>query len=329
MISTQVLDIAIQAQRVSIALCTLNGGPFLQAQLDSYLAQRRLPDELVACDDGSTDNTLAILDEFAQRSPFPVRILRNPRRLGVVANFEQAIGLCKGDVIALSDQDDVWLPEKLACLMRELQAPETMAVFSDATVVDASLQPLGYTLWQRVQFRQPERMAVADGDGFPVLLRHSVVMGASLAFRAELRAAILPIPPEWNHDAWIALIATNAGRLAMCETPLLSYRQHGANQVGAAKQSPLHQGLEARKVDRRHYYDTELQLWASLLERLTLLGESVPQPLLGKIAHLQVRANLPASRVRRIPGIWRELVGGAYARYARNWGSVALDLFIK
>ncbi len=86
----------------------------LEPQLASLLAQTRLPDELVACDDGSTDGTVSILEAFARRAPFPVRIERNDVRLRSTRNFEKAIGLCTGDLIATSDQDDVWLPEKLA-----------------------------------------------------------------------------------------------------------------------------------------------------------------------------------------------------------------------
>src|SRR4051812_21315110 len=132
--------------RLSIALCTWNGARFLQAQLDSYLAQRRRPDELVVCDDGSSDATMQILTQFAQHSPFPVRISRNPQRLGVVANFEKAIGLCQGDVIVLSDQDDVWNPDKLEQIAAHLARSDAAAVFSDVNVVDANLAPLGYTM---------------------------------------------------------------------------------------------------------------------------------------------------------------------------------------
>src|SRR5690349_17434303 len=119
--------------RISIALCTYNGGPFLAEQLASYVQQTRLPDELVVCDDCSSDNTMAILRDFAARAPFAVRLHQNAANLRSTRNFEQAIRLCTGDVIALSDQDDVWLPEKLERMERTLAAdPEISLVFSDA-----------------------------------------------------------------------------------------------------------------------------------------------------------------------------------------------------
>lgn len=98
----------------SIALCTFNGQRYLPAQLDSFLAQTRPPDELIVCDDGSTDDTPRLVEAYAAQAPFPVRFHRNAVNLGVVQNFGQAIDRCQGDWIFLSDQDDLWMPEKLA-----------------------------------------------------------------------------------------------------------------------------------------------------------------------------------------------------------------------
>src|SRR5213080_381833 len=98
---------------LSVALCTYNGAAYLGEQLDSIVAQSRPPDELVVCDDGSTDETVEVLETFLAEAPFPVRLQRNEANLGFVKNFEQAISLCTGDFVALSDQDDVWMPGKL------------------------------------------------------------------------------------------------------------------------------------------------------------------------------------------------------------------------
>src|SRR5581483_5816839 len=101
--------------RISIAMATYNGGQFIREQLDSLSRQTFLPCELVVCDDGSTDHTLAIVETFAASAPFAVRIHRNKKRLGFGPNFLKAASLCDGEVIAFSDQDDVWLETKLAC----------------------------------------------------------------------------------------------------------------------------------------------------------------------------------------------------------------------
>ena len=99
--------------KISVALCTYNGERFLRQQLESIQQQSRLPDELVVCDDRSRDQTVAIVREFATSVSFPVVIVQNPETLGSSRNFEKAIRLCTGDLIALSDQDDIWYPNRL------------------------------------------------------------------------------------------------------------------------------------------------------------------------------------------------------------------------
>ncbi|MBW2422395.1 MAG: glycosyltransferase, partial [Deltaproteobacteria bacterium] len=106
--------------RISVAMATCEGAPYLDAQLESLRTQSRPPDELVLCDDHSADETPAIAEAFARRAPFSVRIERNPQRLGITANFEKAVSLCSGDLIFLADQDDVWKPTKIEALGRVL-----------------------------------------------------------------------------------------------------------------------------------------------------------------------------------------------------------------
>src|ERR1700761_4532631 len=99
--------------KISVALCTFNGELFLRQQLASIQQQTRLPDELLVCDDGSSDQTLTIVREFAASAPFPVKLFENEQNLGFAANFERAIRLCEGSLIALCDQDDIWYPTRL------------------------------------------------------------------------------------------------------------------------------------------------------------------------------------------------------------------------
>ena len=123
--------------------------------------------EVVACDDGSTDDTLAILEGFRRRAPFPVRVERNPTNLGSTKNFEKAISLCTGDLIATCDQDDVWLPEKLALSQAWFAADATRGlVFSNAEVVDELLRPMGHTIWETIRFGPLRRRRVRRADPF-------------------------------------------------------------------------------------------------------------------------------------------------------------------
>jgi glycosyltransferase involved in cell wall biosynthesis len=101
---------------LSIALCTYNGAAYLKEQLESIAAQTRTPYELVISDDQSTDDTLRLIQEFAATAGFPVRLSVNESNLGIAKNFEKAISLCRGDVIVLSDQDDVWHNDNASAL---------------------------------------------------------------------------------------------------------------------------------------------------------------------------------------------------------------------
>lgn len=317
--------------RFSIALATCNGALHLPALLDSLAAQRRQPHELVAYDDASEDGTLPILESFAARAPFSVRLLRNPQRLGVEGNFSQAIAACGGDCIALADQDDVWRPDKLARLAQALEVPGAVAAFSDAEVVDAALVPLGYTMWQRVRFTPREQARLAQGEEFAALLKHRIVTGATLAFRVSLRDTALPIPIGWPHDAWLALMAAARGRLVAVREPLIDYRQHENNVVGGQKKPLWQDAQDALQLDRVAWYREEIALWHALEARLSAQSAptAVRAALAEKIVHLETRSRLPAARWRRLPGILRELVAGRYARYARNWGSAAIDLLVR
>jgi hypothetical protein len=168
-------------------------------------------------------------------------------------------------------------------------------------------------------------------QGFSVLLKHHVVTGATLIFKTALRDSALPIPPDWPHDAWLALIAAAQGQVAPLRQALISYRQHDRNVVGG-RRKPLRQQIrDALNVDRSQWYREELSRWRALSARLEQCGApgNIRTALASKVAHLETRAQLPTRRWRRVPCILNELRRGHYARYARNWGSIALDLLVK
>jgi glycosyltransferase involved in cell wall biosynthesis len=217
---------------LSVAMATYNGAAYVEAQLDSLAAQTCRPDELVVCDDGSTDATVALLGAFARRAPFPVRIHLNATRLGPTANFEQAIRQCRGDVIALCDQDDIWHPDKLSRLAAPFAIPRIGAVFSDAELIDAAGALAGRRLWAAVGFTPTKQRRAEHGRVFDVLLAHNVVTGATMAFRAAYRQQVLPIPPIWVHDAWIALVVAALADLSLIAEPLMRYRVHVHQAVG-------------------------------------------------------------------------------------------------
>jgi glycosyltransferase involved in cell wall biosynthesis len=316
---------------LSVALCTCNGAAFLSDQLASLAAQVRPPDELVVCDDASTDDTPAVLEAFAAGSAFPVRVARNPVRLGATPNFERAIRLCTGDVIALCDQDDVWKPHKLRVLELELRAnPRAGVVFSNAALVGANGEPLRRTLWGALELTHGRRRRLAAGRGLEVLVRWNVVSGAAMAFRSSLCDLVLPIPPGWVHDAWIALLVAAVAPIVPVAEPLIDYRQHPAQQIGERKRGLVAQYRKAWEMGRGTF-EGVAERFAEALARLRNWPGVPPERvrlLEEKVCHAQVRAGMRTPGVWRLPRVAREWWAGGYRRFSRGWKAAAQDLFL-
>lgn len=318
---------------ISIAMCTYNGESYLREQLKSICSQTRLPEEIIICDDGSTDATLQILDEFREKSPFLIRIHSNETRLGPTKNFEKAIALCSGDVVALSDQDDVWMPHKLERLEKMFaHHPKAGYVFSDALVVDKTLSPFGDTMWERVSFTKRQRRYFAQGHQLEVLFKHNVVTGATMAFRAELRDWILPIPEQWVHDAWIALLFSAVGRKGIfVEEPLIYYRQHPEQAIGGRKLGFAEQ-LRISFNTKAELYSFEHSKYALAQDRLASIGKLTRETewlFRSKMTHVRTRQWLHEhSRWIRFGRVFTELVLGRYHRFSNGWRSVAKDLLM-
>jgi len=329
--------------KISIALCTYNGSKYLPQLLDSYVAQSRLPDEVVVCDDLSQDDTVAILNEFATRAPFSMRILVNDRNLGSTKNFEKAISLCSGEIIFLSDQDDIWLPYKIEKMVGEFDADHKIGlVVSDAELVDEALRPLERTLFDG-RFTREEKALLGKGDLFPVLLKKCVVIGAAMAFRAEYNKDIIPIPtniPNTFHDWWIAEIISILARSVILYKPLIKYRQHDDQQTGVINYVPAMSKLlwkeSLEKVEQRQkaIKESAVLLRDSLASRLDL-PEHALNALNGEIQyredyarHYELRKELPGSHLRRFWPVIRELSSGRYHRFSNGVRSALRDLVV-
>src|SRR3954463_9866810 len=196
--------------RISVVLTTYNGSRFLWEQLESVLAQTRPPDELVARDDGSDDETPAILREFAARTGFPVKLELGAFRLGSTPSSERALGLCTGDIVALCDQDDVWRPDKLETVHRVFSdRPDVGLVFSNAALIDEQGGRLRQAVWDIFNFDATGGWMVRRGIPAVTLTRFTAP-GCAIAYRAEHPRTVLPFPealrcrqPPMHHDRWI------------------------------------------------------------------------------------------------------------------------------
>ncbi len=315
-------------QRVSTAVCTHNGARFLPSQLDSILAQSPAPAEIVVSDDASSDGTVDLARTYADAGS-AVRILRNDPPLGVTANFEQALAATTGDLIALSDQDDVWHPEKLARMVAEFDArPALLLLASDARLVDGEGEPTGELLLDTLYVSAGERARIHDGDAWGVQLRRNVLTGATMLLRRELLELARPFPASWVHDEWLATIAAAVGEIDVLEEPLIDYRQHGGNQIGA--ESLGWAGRMRRLREPRDARNARLLARAeALAERLPELPGIAPErvgEVREKLAHERVRSALPAARWRRVGPVLREWRTGRYVRFGLGAQDILRDL---
>jgi glycosyltransferase involved in cell wall biosynthesis len=317
--------------KISIALCTYNGERFLARQLASIQQQTVLPYELVICDDCSTDKTIEIVRDFTASALFPVRIFRNERNLGFVANFERAIGLCQGDLIALSDQDDIWYPNRLERSVQEFtEHPETGLVFSDADVINGNAELAGPTLWQRLGFAGKHEAELLAGQ-YVLLAKHRFVTGATVMFRTSLRDRCLPIGEGWIHDEWIALIAAAFCDLRPIGQPLIRYRVHGSQQVGF--RNKLQQRAQGASRAQRHWSrlaesvkDLE-QICDALSAMVVDKRRAVLPAYQEHLRFLSFRANLPARRLARLGPILTRY--SQYGIHASGFPSALKDLVLQ
>jgi len=315
-------------------MCTFNGGRFLPEQLESIAAQKRLPDELVVCDDRSSDRSAEVVKDFAGRMPFPVRLTVNESTLGSTRNFEKAIALCRSDIVALADQDDIWYPDKLAHLEQVfLSSPMVVAAFSDADVIDHDSQPLNLRLWHSFGFDPREQRRFAAGHGVKVLIKHPVVTGAVLGFRRQWTDVLLPIPDNDVHDRWMSFLLAASGPFALVTQPLMQYRRHINQQIGLGTTTLRERLMRARSTKASLYQD-EIRRFRRLYDRLAEHNGHLPNAHLAiteierKISHLEHRIQLHQQTFSRVPKVMREIFNRGYWRYAAGWESVAKDLFL-
>lgn len=203
--------------KVSIAMASYNGAKYILEQLESFVSQERLPDELVVCDDGSSDETVSILRNFSKSAPFEVKIYENQENLGFVKNFQKAMRLCSGDVIFLSDQDDVWFESKLLEVAKTFSDnPDLVVVVNDQLIADYELRNSGATTLGNVR-----RLGYPDSW---------YVQGCCTAFRKEWLEITDPVPDGIKgHDMWLNELANLLRLRVVVDKPLQFYRRYDNN----------------------------------------------------------------------------------------------------
>jgi len=223
---------------VEILMATYNGEKYIARQIDSILAQTYNNWRLVVRDDGSTDRTSEILKDYSRLYPDKIYVTTNDgKRLGACQNFSLLLSNSSSQYIMFSDQDDVWLPGKIASsldvIVREEMACgkfNPILVHSDLRVVDEKMEVLSDSFW-KYQNLDPEQAAK-----FPRALIQGYVVGATCIFNKSLRDVACPIPKQAiMHDWWLVLVACAFGKILHESGKNILYRQHGHNVIGAKK----------------------------------------------------------------------------------------------
>jgi glycosyltransferase involved in cell wall biosynthesis len=201
---------------VSVALCTYNGQQFLPAQLDTLLAQDYINLEIVVVDDHSTDNTWRILQNYAQRDA-RIKLFRNDKNVGYIRNFERAIKLCSGELIALSDQDDIWETTKITTMANAIE--DHIMVYHDSDFIDERDERIG-------KITMASKFRMYEGQSCIPFIISNCVSGHATLFKRELVKYMFPFTENNYHDWWMSYVAFNVGKVKFIDKVLVHYRQH-------------------------------------------------------------------------------------------------------
>ena len=234
---------------ISIALCTYNGALYLPEQMDSLLAQNWDNLEIVAVDDGSTDGTRDILQDYVSRD-HRISLHLNDRNLGFFLNFEKAISLTRGEFIAPCDQDDWWHPDKLRGLYEAIG--DHALAYCDSLLVDQE----GRSLDRRIS----DVSRMYEGVDPSAFLFANCVSGHAMLFRRSLLANAMPFPTGMFHDWWLAFVAASTEGLVFIPQPWVKYRQHGATQT-----DPLGRDASGRRKRPRWEELNQYEAWITCL----------------------------------------------------------------
>lgn len=323
---------------VSVAMATYNGGKFISDQLNSIASQTLLPCELVVSDDGSSDDTCDIIREFAETSPFPVRLYHNDERLGYRDNFIKAAYLCMGDLVAFSDQDDLWDNRKLKMQHVYFNDPKVAMVTHPYRVIDADGQ-ITNTIFPKIK-----KVKSYPPLGFNIFFTY---YGMTLIFRKAMLPSAecintRPIDHStfehlMSHDQWIPFLATSSHVIIFMPNALTLYRQHNNNTSGPQPKVTLLSRLRRIVFSQSPEKDATLyrNLSLSLISRVDALtsgcGPSTiasPKDIAKAVDFYNglsikyiLRANIYDSRLARIKRFslfLKAILSGAYVKKSKS-----------
>ena len=308
--------------KISIALCTYNGSKYLTDQLESLKNQTVKVDEIIACDDCSTDNTIEILKKY--KDILNIKIFMNELKLGVTKNFEKAISLCSGDIIFLCDQDDIWEANKIEKMSTAFNDEKLGIVSCNGKIIDRNSKTIKkYTLWSAFGVDKINKETFSAD----FLIRKYIFTGMAMALRAELKKYILPISKNSIHDEWIGIIGTYFSKVYFMQDCLVKYRTHKSQKIGVYATYSIIDKYKRLKMYKFSDINQELNRVKDLLNRFTKLNAD--DKFLAKLKEKQkfFEYRTTKSKFRFFILLWLFLIGKYHLYTNGNYRTFIRDVF--
>lgn len=303
--------------KTSIVMCTYNGEKYIEEQLNSIINQTVIPDEIIIQDDCSTDNTEKIISKFMKENYKKTSIIfdKNEKNLGYFKNFEKAIKKAKNDIIFLSDQDDVWVNNKIEIILEQFYNNKNIGfVFSNAYLVNSKLEKLHQDFWKGKHFSDKVNKQLK------ILLKQNVVTGATMAFKKEFSHLFLPFPEDGVHDYWISLVLVSNNIPGLfIDKKLIYYRQHENNAIGGIKKKKK---LQEILIKHSNEYLRDIKMLKYLYKK------TKNKKIKNKIILLSFRNNLNNSNAFSLYYFLLNIFNLNYFKYSTGFKAIFKDLYL-
>ncbi|MEG2044548.1 MAG: glycosyltransferase family 2 protein, partial [Clostridia bacterium] len=242
---------------IDVLLATYNGEKYISQQIESILSQSYTDFRLLISDDKSTDNTVNIISDIMKMDS-RISLFTQQENLGYVKNFEFLMGKVTNSYFMLSDQDDVWLPNKIEVSLDKIQKTNALLVYSDLLVVDEKLNVINTSFWKSNNLFDK----ITKYNCYEMLMLSNTVTGCTIMANSNLLKQSMPFPISKLviHDYWLALMAMQKDAVAYIDTPLIKYRQHSNNQVGS--------GIKKEKFES--FYDKRISFIDKKIQQISI-----------------------------------------------------------
>lgn len=312
---------------VSVAVCTYNGERYIEKQLESIINQTRKPDEIIISDDASTDNTINLINKINFKG-IQFRVIINNKNLGVTKNFEQCIENCRGDIIFLSDQDDVWEENKIYKIDKCFKENKDIElIFTNAWIIDEN-----NCIQDKYLIDDLCKQSIFDTDRiFDRIINHNCVTGATVAFKKSLFDRIGFISKEWVQDEWLAINAAIVDRIMFLDEKLIKYRVHSNNQIGLVNENlqfrarrfinTIRNSMDFRKKELARYQDLSCIV--------SYYNNEKSKYIYKKLAFIHIEYEfLFLSKIKKIEIIIKLIKKNAYKKYSSGVNALLKDICI-